>query len=74
MGESLVQTKPIPHGIPKTGGNNTGPTVNNLAGGVFHALSDAPFTRFNSSAVLNNAGTFRKLGGSRTKTMNVVFA
>jgi fibronectin-binding autotransporter adhesin len=52
---------------------HTGPVLSNLAGGVINLLSDAPLTRFNSSAVIHNAGLIRKTGGAGVQTMDVVF-
>jgi len=56
-----------------TWSGHSGPVLSNLVGGVINMMSDAPMTRFNSSAVIHNAGTIRKTGGTGTKTMDVVF-
>ncbi|MEW6304194.1 MAG: hypothetical protein AB1705_12025 [Verrucomicrobiota bacterium] len=53
-------------------GGHSGPVLSNLTSGVINLMSDAALTRFNSSAVIHNAGLIRKTGGTGTKTMDVV--
>ena len=56
-----------------TGGltGHSGPTINNLAGALFDMQSDAALNRFDNGAVINNAGIFRKSGGTATKTLDL---
>ena len=52
---------------------NTRPIIRNLPAGTFNALSDAPLTRFNAGALIENQGLFRRAATGGTKTMDAAF-
>jgi hypothetical protein len=55
--------------------NATNTTVNNQSGGVWDIKNDSDIRTYNGggTAVLNNAGTFRKSGGTGTSTVDSKF-